>query len=248
MKLSTFGFLLLCSVVWVTVASAQALEAESGTASASLNSLQLWSATLKEGGVMALIQLGLSAFGGAFVLERFFNLRRARLVPVGLALKARALWKERKFAELEALAETNPSTLGRIISFIVAHRENPVADVSAMTGDLIGNEIEGHQQQAYPLGVIATLQPLLGLLGMIYGMIETFHKVSLQGGALGDPTQLAAGISHALVTTGLGLALAIPFLALFHYFQSQTNRYNLQLEKEATALMTEWLMKKSDAR
>jgi biopolymer transport protein ExbB len=197
---------------------------------------------------MALIQLGLSAFGGAFVLERLINLRRHRLVPLGLAQQARDLWKEQKFNELESLGQTHPSTLARLISFIVTHRENPVADVSTMTGDLIANEIEGHQQQAYPLGVIVTLQPLLGLLGMIYGMIETFHTVAIQGGALGEATQLAAGISHALVTTGLGLALAIIFLAFFHFFQSQTNRYNMQLEKEATALIADWLMKKSNAR
>jgi len=76
---------------------------------------------------------------------------------------------------------------------------------------------------------------------MIFGMITTFETVALAG-ALGDPSQLAAGISEALVTTGLGLAIAIPFLAFFHFFKYRTNGYGVMLEGEVTGLLTAWLM------
>jgi biopolymer transport protein ExbB len=78
---------------------------------------------------------------------------------------------------------------------------------------------------------------------MILGMIETFETVALAG-SLGDPTALAAGISEALVTTGLGLATAIPFLALFHYFKSKTNGFGTLLEEEMTDLISDWLLEK----
>jgi biopolymer transport protein ExbB len=74
-------------------------------------------------------------------------------------------------------------------------------------------------------------------------MITTFETVALAG-ALGDATQLASGISEALVTTGLGLAIAIPFLALYHFFKHRTASFGVMLEEEVTSLLSEWLMQK----
>jgi biopolymer transport protein ExbB len=201
-----------------------------------------WGQKLKEGGTTAIVQILISVFGAGFAFERFFRLRRKYIAPEGMADQARALWQAGKFAELEKLPEQQPSTLARVIAFIVRHRTSSVADLSAMTGDLVSRELSDHHQKAYPMGVIATLEPLLGLLGMILGMIETFETVALAG-ALGDPTQLASGISEALVTTGLGLATAIPFLALYHYFKSKTNAFGTLLEEQVTDLMGEWLLK-----
>jgi biopolymer transport protein ExbB len=143
------------------------------------------------------------------------------------------------------LGETEPSTLARVISFITRNRHSPMLEVSEICGDIVTRELSNHYQRAYPLGIIATLEPLLGLLGMILGMITTFETVALAG-ALGDATQLASGISEALVTTGLGLAIAIPFLALYHVFKHKTNGFGALLEEEATGLLSEWLMRKEE--
>lgn len=200
-----------------------------------------WGKKLAEGGTTALVQLAVSIFGAIFVFERFFNLRRDKLIPAGLGAKARQLWRDGEFAQLEKLEQTNPCTLSRAISWVVKHRHASYGDVSMGALDIIGQEIEVHHQRAYPMGVVATLEPLLGLLGMILGMIETFEVVALAG-ALGNPAQLAGGISEALITTGLGLAVAIPFLALFHYFKSRTNMFGSRLEKEMTGLLSEWFL------
>ena len=117
-----------------------------------------------------------------------------------------------------------------------------MSDVSAIAGELVSRELDIQNQKAYPLGIVATISPLLGLLGMILGMIDTFETVALAG-SLGDPTQLAAGISEALVTTGLGLAIAIPFLSLYHFFKYRTAGFGVQLEEQVTGLLTAWLMK-----
>jgi len=202
-----------------------------------------WWERLAHGGTAAFVQLGLSIFGAGFVLERCCNLRRKFIVPAGLADRVRRLWREGRFDELEALGAAEPSTLARAISYIAKHRKSPMLEVSAVCGDLLSRELGGHYQRAYPLGIVATLEPLLGLLGMILGMINTFESVA-QAGALGDPTQLAAGISEALVTTGLGLAIAIPFLALYHFFKHRTAGFGDELEGEVTDLLGEWLMKK----
>jgi biopolymer transport protein ExbB len=202
-----------------------------------------WGEKLRAGGTTAMVQILLSVFGAGFIFERFFRCKRQYFVPDGLADRARELWKAGKFDELEALGEKEPSSLARAISFVARHRHASAADVSTLAGEIVSRDLSVHYQRAYPLGVVATLEPLLGLLGMILGMIETFETVALAG-SLGDPTALAAGISEALVTTGLGLATAIPFLALFHYFKSKTNGFGTLLEEEMTDLISDWLLEK----
>lgn len=203
-----------------------------------------WGDRLKQGGPAALVQIGLSVFGAGFIFERLARLRRKNLVPDGLADEARKLWREGRFDDLEKLAQTNPSTLARVIAFITRNRQSPMVEVSEVCGDMVSRELANHYQRAYPLGIVATLEPLLGLLGMILGMIGTFETVAIAG-SLGDASQLAGGISEALVTTGLGLAIAIPFLALYHFFKHRTASFGVLLEEEVTSLLTEWFMQKS---
>jgi biopolymer transport protein ExbB len=71
---------------------------------------------------------------------------------------------------------------------------------------------------------VSTVAPLVGLLGTVIGMIEAFHVIATAGG-LGDPTQLAGGISKALVNTAAGLAVALPALALHHWFKHRSTAW-----------------------
>lgn len=196
-------------------------------------------------GLTGQIQLLVSIFGGAFAVERFIRLRRKNISPKGLFTKVQELWREGKYAEIEALAESQPSTFTRAVSFLSQYRTHPVADLSVTVNDLIAREMDAGLQRAYPLGVVATVQPLMGLFGMVLGMIESFETVALAG-ALGNPAQLASGISQALTTTALGIGLAIPFLVLYHYFKNKSNSYALLLEEQVSLLIVEWFMKSKD--
>lgn len=236
----TLRLLALAVVCALTCAASAAEPAAKTAAHQSLRTMS-WGDKLKEAGVVGVVQLGMSAFGAIFIFERLFGLRRKNLVRLGLTARAKKLWSEGKFDELEKLGAAEPSTQARVISFIAQSRKSPMAEVSEIAGDLVSRELAMHHQRAYPLGIVATLAPLLGLLGMIFGMITTFETVAMAG-ALGDPTQLASGISEALVTTGLGLAVAIPFLALYHFFKFRTNGYGVLLEGEVTSLLTAWFM------
>ncbi len=197
---------------------------------------------LKAAGTTGIVQVAVSLFGGAFVIGALLKLRRKNVAPSGLADRARKLWEKGDFATLENLKDREPSTLARAISFIARHRHQPVADISAAVGDRVSCEIANFNQLAYPLGVVATLQPLLGLFGMILGMINAFAMVALAG-ALGNPAQLAGGISESLATTALGIAFAITFLAAYHFFRSRTNFYGVVVTEEVNNLLSDWLMK-----
>lgn len=202
-----------------------------------------WAQKLPQGGTTVIVQVLLSMIGGAFALERLFGLRRKSIAPAGLAQQANQLWQAGKLDEIEKLCNENPSTLANIISFVARHRTSSLADVSLIAGDIASREIAAHMQRAYPLAVVATLEPLLGLLGTVLGMIESFDVI-VRTGTLADPVLLADGISKALITTAVGLIIAIPFLGLYHYFRSRTNAYATVLEAEATELISEWMLPK----
>jgi biopolymer transport protein ExbB len=85
------------------------------------------------------------------------------------------------------------------------------------------------------LGTIASITPLLGLLGTVVGMIKVFAAIMIHG--VGDPGILAGGISEALLTTAAGLTVAIPSLIFHRYFERLVDEYVLNMEEEALKLI-----------
>ncbi len=181
----------------------------------------------------------ISVVGFSFAFERFFHLRKSAITPQGLAARADRMWQEGEYGELRKLASGSSSALGKVLVEIVDHREAPRQDVSTMAGDVASREIRLHLQWAYPLAVVATVSPLLGLFGTVYGMIGAFESVALAG-ELGDPSIMAADISFALITTALGLVIAVPSLSLYHFFRIRTHMLALGLEEQASHLISLW--------
>jgi biopolymer transport protein ExbB len=94
-----------------------------------------------------------------------------------------------------------------------------------------------HQMGRYlnTLGTIASITPLIGLLGTVIGMIKVFTAITANG--VGDPTVLSGGISEALITTAAGLSVGIPCLMLYRYFRSRISELTVVLEEHALGLM-----------
>lgn len=198
---------------------------------------------IHKGGRVVGVLLVLSVVAVTFALERLFNLRARRVVPDGLGEKADALWKQGRFDDLRQLCKRDRSILADMILTIVDHRDIDIAHIQTFAHDLGGRELRLELRRAYPLAVIATLAPLLGLLGTVVGMIGAFETVAFAG-SVGDPSLLADDISKALITTQDGLVVAIPSLALYHYFRSQTNYFSVLLEDQASELISRWFMQK----
>jgi biopolymer transport protein ExbB len=194
---------------------------------------------LIQGGWTMVFLLLVSIGGLAFTVERFVNLRRGNIAPKGLAAKADQLWREGHTKQLAESVEGDKSTLGRMIAEIVEYRRRGPAFVQEMAGDVAARDLRRHLQKAYPLAVVATISPLLGLLGTIIGMIGAFDAVATAG-SMGDASILGGDISKALITTGAGLAIAIPALALYHYFKVRTGIFAIELEEIAGELVADW--------
>jgi biopolymer transport protein ExbB len=132
-------------------------------------------------------------------------------------------------------AGNNP--LGRVIKVAL---DNPEADVEALElrlGEAILKETPRFTAMLPFLKIISVVAPLLGLLGTVTGMIITFQAITLYGA--GDPKLMAGGISTALVTTVLGLVVAIPMVFLHTLVQSRARRLTQILQEEAAGMLSE---------
>ncbi len=192
-------------------------------------------------GLTGLILLIVSISGVAFTFERLANLRRSRIVPHGVIEKTDTLWTQHKYNDILQVTHDKDSTLGRIISALVVNRHVRFPELAAMAGDLSSRELRLHLHKAYPLAVIATISPLLGLMGTVFGMIGAFDAIS-SAKTMGDPTLMAGSISYALMTTAIGLVIAVPALACYHFFRIRTNMLALDLEEKVNDTLNKWFL------
>ncbi len=140
-------------------------------------------------------------------------------------------------------SEGNP--LGRIM---MVHKKNPDVDTEVLGAKLdesIIRESASLERFLWAIKVVAGIAPLMGLLGTVTGMIETFQTLTLFG--TGDPKQMAGGISEALVTTMLGLVVAIPLVLMHSWLSSITRNLIDILSEQSAGIIAERAEKKEAA-
>lgn len=197
---------------------------------------------LSGGGIGVMVIAALSLLMVAVALERFAHFRKSRVAPDGLVESILPLWQSKHFALMQQTLQTSDSTLARVITYLVTQRGQDARTLGEGAVDIASLELRAHQQKAYPLAVVATVAPIVGLLGTVIGMIEAFHVIAFSG-AMGDPALLAGGISKALVNTAAGLSVALPALGLHHYFKNRQMMFGLALEQHIHELIQEWFLR-----
>ncbi|MCM2373457.1 MotA/TolQ/ExbB proton channel family protein [Aporhodopirellula aestuarii] len=196
---------------------------------------------LRQGGIVVVLQILLSIVGVSVALERLVHLRGKALVPPKLVDDADRLWKGGKFDELVEMAGKDGSLLGLVIEEVARHRSAGHQVVSQLAGDVAAREIRRHMQRLFPIALVATLEPLLGLLGTMLGMIGAFETVAVAG-SMGDASILADDIAKALVTTAVGLIIAIPAVFIYQCLKSQIGFGSASLDQAASGLISDWLI------
>ncbi|WP_236621193.1 MotA/TolQ/ExbB proton channel family protein [Rhodopirellula sallentina] len=196
---------------------------------------------LRQGGIVVVLQILLSIVGVSVALERFVHLRGKSLVPPKLIEEADRLWHEGRYDELVDKAGRNGSLLGLVIEEVVRHRNAGYQVVSQLAGDVAAREIRRHLQRLFPIALVATLEPLLGLLGTMLGMIGAFETVAVAG-SMGDASILADDIAKALVTTAVGLIIAIPAVFVYQCLKSQIGFGSAALDQAASGLISDWFL------
>ncbi len=190
---------------------------------------------MRAGGWLMWPILACSVVAMAIILERLWSLRRRRVMPPGLMeqvwqwQRAQALTPER----IQALAQGSP--LGRLLSAGLVNRNHSREVMKEAINDVGRQVVANLERYLNTLGTIASVSPLLGLLGTVFGMIDIFTVIIDAG--VGNPGVLAGGISEALLTTAAGLTVAIPSLMFHRYFNGRVNQFALAMEEEALNLV-----------
>ncbi len=190
---------------------------------------------VKAGGVLMLPIIICSVVALAIILERFWTLQRKKIIPDQLVSKVWH-WVQQQQLTSERLHELRiGSPLGQILAsgLINANQSRELMKESIEdTGRHVTLQLERFLNT---LGTIASISPLLGLLGTVQGMIQIFSVITSVG--VGDATQLAGGIATALVTTAAGLIVAIPSLFFYRYFRGRVDELIVEMEKESLKLV-----------
>ncbi len=190
---------------------------------------------LSRGGVFMIPIAVFSIMAVAVFFERLWTLRRRKVLPYEDLLEVEALIHRREFAEARTLCQQNKSPLAQVVLAGVQYRVAPRPIIQEkMVGKGKASAIDLRKGIGL-LQTIASVSPLLGLLGTVGGMIKVFDAISM--GGVGDPGSLATGISEALITTAAGLCVAIPAFLGQRYLSNRAARFIHGLEDYAGHLL-----------
>ncbi|WP_417514021.1 MotA/TolQ/ExbB proton channel family protein [Marinobacter sp.] len=190
---------------------------------------------LKAGGILMVPIVACSILALAIILERFWTLRASRVAP---PQTINELWrwikkKELNGRKLKALQSSSP--MGRVLAGGLINAKHGREIMKESIEHEASQVIHDLERFLNPLGTVATITPLLGLLGTVIGMIKVFAEIQLAG--VGNAGNLAGGISEALITTAAGLTVAIPALICHRYFIRRVDELVVGMEQEAIKLV-----------
>ena len=178
---------------------------------------------VRSGGPVGYLIIALSLAGVALVIDAFTHLKNEKLLPPAVSQQSEQLARKGKFSEVLTLCQANDSMLSRIIRSALAQGQLGIEAVRESMQESGTREVTRLQQRVGYIGFIAAVAPMLGLLGTVTGMIASFQVLGAYKGAA-RPDQLAEGISEALVTTCMGLVVAVPLMFFHNYFRDRVTR------------------------
>lgn len=190
---------------------------------------------IKAGGILMWPILFCSIISLAIIAERFWSLRTNKICPRNLVTQVWELNKKGQLDIKQIQKLKRGSQLGRVLAagLVNRHHERHIMKESV---EEVGRHVV-HELGRFltTLGTIASISPLIGLLGTVIGMIKVFTVITTMG--LGDPAVLAEGISVALITTAAGLTVAIPSLMFYRYFHGKIDELVITMEQEALKMV-----------
>lgn len=180
----------------------------------------------QKGGILIYPLTLCSIFALTLILERFFYLRKFNF---RISKWFQLITSQKSSDEIKT--QLNQSKSHPVFNVLLAMWSNRDFDQKALEAVALEEaekELQRLQKNLRPLGVIATLAPLMGLLGTVLGIMKAFLMTAEAGKV--DPVLLAGGIWEALITTCVGLAIAIPCWAAYYYFESRIEKITFMME------------------
>ncbi len=201
---------------------------------------------LELGGPVVVILLGMSVLALTIILTKMAHFSSVRVGHRRTAEKALALYRDGRLHEAITRAERSPDPASQLLArglrgVRLGLPEPRVRDEMVRYGNVA---LQGLRSGFRPLEVIASLAPLLGLFGTVLGMIKAFQALELAGTQV-DAAVLSGGIWEALLTTAVGLAVAIPVVALLNWLEARVERLGHRMDDLVTRVFTDDLSRGS---
>lgn len=187
---------------------------------------------IKTSGLIGAFLLVISLFFVATVMRLFLELREPVVAPRALLQECEGLLARREFTAIYKLAKDNQSELGQLIATGMASLSAGLSEARESMerlGDAITVDME---RRISMLAVVGTLGPLIGLLGTLKGMISSFSVIAMSDTQL-RPSEVASGISEALVLTFEGVGLSVPAIYFFALFKNRVAQLSVRTLNQA---------------
>lgn len=188
----------------------------------------------EKGGIMMIPLFITSVIGLAVVIERLIYLRKKKIInPEMVSI----IYQVESIDEIKRTLSSFSSQNAPFINLIRTTINNshlPKEEMKEMIVDVGRQETRHLEKGLVIIETVASISPLLGLLGTVIGMIKVFQVISVEG--LGQTQSLSVGISEALLTTVVGLSIAIPALIAYNYFNQKVQDFILEIEKHSAFL------------
>jgi len=195
---------------------------------------------LSKGGIVMFPLALCSVLAVTIALERFISLGRKTMIPAGLeeqVTEALETAKSGKVGKAKEVCKEHPSPLADMYMTGLEHWEHEAGEVEKAMADIASLRIRKLRRSIRSLRLIGNLSPLLGLLGTVMGMIKAFQTVALSSQSINKAELLADGIYQAMVTTAVGLCIAIPTLILYFYFNNRIDKIAEEYEEKGNSFI-----------
>lgn len=191
---------------------------------------------IKSAGGVGIIIVGLSIAGLSLVITFAMTVRRDVMVPPDLLAHVEGLFEEEDYDSALEVVETQPSFLSSVLAAGLPRIDRPYHDIEVAMEEAGDQESSRLHQKIGYLSLIASIAPMLGLLGTVLGMVKAFDVIA-SAKSSPKPAELAGGISQALMTTMMGLSVAIPMSVAYFIFRNRVNNAIVEVSNIATELM-----------
>lgn len=187
------------------------------------------------GGVMMIPIILASIVALAIIFERFWALRRSKVMPVADVEMARQLAAAGQVSKNAIDNLGSNSVVGSVLATGLASSNLPRHVMKENVEEAGRHAVHRLERYLPALATIGSISPLMGLLGTVFGMISSFSQISKAGA--GDPAAVAGGISEALITTAAGLVVALVAVIFHRFLKAKVDNYVISMEQEAVKLI-----------
>ncbi|MDY6856172.1 MAG: MotA/TolQ/ExbB proton channel family protein [Thermodesulfobacteriota bacterium] len=189
-----------------------------------------------KGGVLVIPIMFCSVVALAIFLERVIRFTQISNRGSGLEIKVTEQLKNGENKKAHEIAGGSDSPIGRVLTQAIEVKDQDRETLETVIAHAMDEEVRGLSRYLQVLATIGNIAPLLGLLGTVLGMIKAFMVIQEMGGKV-NASVLAGGIWEAMMTTALGLAVALPTMVAHSYLLSRVDKYEARLQHGAVTFI-----------